>query len=96
MRTSFSIYSGIISLELILNFLSLNFSYSQSSFETDRGYREPAVLGPAIVDETVETSRAEDTSEPINYFDIQFDRGSEPEVSVVNEISDSEPPNDLN
>ncbi len=30
-----------------------NPAYSEESFETDRGNRSPAVLGPAIVDQSV-------------------------------------------
>jgi hypothetical protein len=45
---------GAISMGLLLaHFWQVSIAYGNESFETDRGYREPAVVGTAIVDDSV-------------------------------------------
>ena len=49
-------------LRCALIFSVCSFAFAEeSSYETDRGYREPAVIAPAIVDESVSVSADDET-----------------------------------
>ena len=81
MLIKFSRWTHVVGVSLFL-LLSTHFYVDDPSYETDRGYREPAVLGPAIIDEQEQAAIDNDEEDAPKEIPLAWDRSTIPSQSL--------------